>query len=62
MRIPRPAAEKLPQVGAARQDPDLDELLCRLISRATDGCHEHAARASHPQDDGLGRGKRGKPW
>ena len=46
MGIPRPAAEKL---GVDRQDPDLDGLLLGLIRRATGGCHEHAARADHPQ-------------
>eukprot|EP00964_Phaeocystis_antarctica_P137568 scaffold102161_cov46-Phaeocystis_antarctica.AAC.2 len=55
MRIPRPAAEKL---GAGRQDPDLDGLLFGLISRATGGCHEHAARVDHPQVVGAGRGIR----
>ena len=54
MRIPRPAAEKL---GAVIQDPDLDGLLFGLISRATGGCHEHAARADHPQPQG-GRGRK----
>ena len=48
MRTSRPAAEKL---GAARQDPDLDDLLFRLISRATGGRQEHAARADRPLDD-----------
>ena len=51
MRIPRPAAEKL---GVDRQDPDLDGLLFGLIRRATGGCHEYAARASHPQVTGKG--------
>eukprot|EP00964_Phaeocystis_antarctica_P107186 scaffold71943_cov64-Phaeocystis_antarctica.AAC.6 len=50
MRIPRPAAEKL---GVVRQDPDLDGLLFGLISRATGGCHEHAARLDHPQGGRL---------
>ena len=53
MRIPRPAAEKL---GVDRQDPDLDGLLFGLISRATGGCHEHAARLDHPQVIGKGIG------
>ena len=48
MRTSRPAAEKL---GAVRQDPDLDDLLFRLISRATGGRQEHAARAGRPVDD-----------
>ena len=53
MRTSRPVAEKL---GAIRQDPDLDGLLFGLISRATGGCHEHAARLDHPQVVGAGRG------
>ena len=52
MRTSRPAAEKL---GAVRQDPDLDDLLFRLISRATGGRQEHAARADRPQLDDWGR-------
>ena len=46
-------AEKL---GAIRQDPDLDGLLFGLISRATGGCHEHAARLDHIHVVGAGRG------
>ena len=46
MKIPRPAAENL---GADRQDPDLDGLLFGLIRRVLAAeCHEHAARADHP--------------
>eukprot|EP00964_Phaeocystis_antarctica_P112155 scaffold76363_cov65-Phaeocystis_antarctica.AAC.1 len=59
MRIPRPAAEKL---GAVRQDPDLDGLLFGLISRATGGCHEHAARADRPQDDRLRKRVKDTAW
>ena len=53
MRTSRPVAEKL---GAIRQDPDLDGLLFGLISRATGGCHEHAARLDHIHVVGAGRG------
>ena len=53
MRTSRPAAEKL---GAVRQDPDLDDLLVRLISRATGGRQEHAARAGRPWTTGEGPG------
>ena len=53
MRTSRPVAEKL---GAIRQDPDLDGLLFGLISRATGGCHEHAARLDHIHVVGTGRG------
>ena len=51
MRTSRPVAEKL---GAIRQDPDLDGLLFGLISRATGGCHEHAARLDHIHVVGAG--------
>ena len=51
MRTSRPVAEKL---GAVRQDPDLDGLLFGLISRATGGCHEHAARLDHIHVVGAG--------
>eukprot|EP00964_Phaeocystis_antarctica_P059202 scaffold35157_cov61-Phaeocystis_antarctica.AAC.1 len=53
MRTSRRVAEKL---GAIRQDPDLDGLLFGLISRATGGCHEHAARLDHIHVVGAGRG------
>ena len=45
----RPGIHLSPEkLGAAKQDPDLDGLLFGLISQATGGCHEHAARADHP--------------
>ena len=53
MRTSRPVAEKL---GTVRQDPDLHGLLFTLISRATGGRQERAARADRLQTIGEGRG------
>ena len=55
MRTSRPVAEKL---GTVRQDPDLHGLLFTLISRATDGRQERAARACRHLTTGEGRGLR----
>ena len=46
-------AEKL---GTVRQDPDLHGLLFTLISRATGGRQERAARLGHMYVTGEGRG------
>ena len=53
MRTSRPVAEKL---GTVRQDPDLHGLLFTLISRATGGRHERAARACRKNTTRKGRG------
>ena len=53
MRTSRPVAEKL---GTVRQDPDLHGLLFTLISRATGGRQERAARACCHLATRQGRG------
>ena len=53
MRTSRPVAEKL---GTVTQDPDLHGLLFTLISRATGGRQEHAARAGCHLATRKGRG------
>ena len=55
MRTSRPVAEKL---GTVRQDPDLHGLLFILISRATGGRQERAARVGPVYRTGEGRGLR----
>eukprot|EP00964_Phaeocystis_antarctica_P102236 scaffold67620_cov41-Phaeocystis_antarctica.AAC.1 len=39
------------RLWAAREDPGLQSELGGEYTRPTGGCHEHAARFSHPQGD-----------